>query len=131
MAETLLPTAAPAMRSGSTKTGRKVYVGIPRTSIAAGATTELAVPVLEDFKLARLYLSTVAQALDVGNIRIGTKPLNVSSNVISGNVFSEQSINNELSGYLATPGLGITLNVTNNTASAVVCGGGFLGWAAL
>jgi hypothetical protein len=127
----LLPGAAPSLRPGSKKTGRRVYIGIPISTIAIGATLDQNVPVLEDFKLNRGYLSVAAQVLDVGNIRVGTKPLNVSSNPISGNVFSEQSINNELSGYVATPGTGITLTVTNNTAAGVKLGGGFLGWAAL
>lgn len=129
--QSLLPTSAPNIRAGSGKTGRRVYVGVPITTIAAGASSDLAVPVLEEFKLNRLYLSVAAQALDVGNIRVGTRPLNVSSNPISGNVFSEQAINNELSGYVATPGTGITLSTTNGTAASVKLGGGFLGWAAL
>lgn len=127
----LLPGAAPAIRPGSTKTGRRVYIGIPITTITAGASVDLNVPVLEEFKLNRAYLSVAAQALDVSNIRVGTRPLNVSSNPISGNVFSEQAINNELSGYVATPGTGITLSSTNNTAASVKLGGGFFGWAAL
>jgi hypothetical protein len=127
----LLPGAAPSLRPGSTKTGRRVYIGIPVSTVGIAATLDQTVPVLEDFKLNRAYLSPAAQALDVGNIRVGTKPLNVSSNPISGNVFSEQAINNELSGYVASPGTGITLTVTNNTAAAVKLGGGFLGWAAL
>lgn len=129
--ETLLPNAAPQLRAGSQKTGRKVFVGVPITAIAAGASVDIPVPVLEEFKLARLYLSVAAQALLCANIRIGTKPLNVSANPISGNVFSEQSINNELSGYLASPGLGITLSLTNPTAASISASGGFLGWAAL
>lgn len=127
----LLPGAAPALRKGSTKTGRRVYVGIPTTTVGAGASVDQNVPVLEEFKLNRMYLSVAAQVFDVGNIRVGTRPLNVSANPISGNVFSEQAINNELSGYVATPGTGITLSVTNPSGAGVKLGGGFLGWAAL
>lgn len=127
----LLPGAAPSIRQGSTKTGRRVFIGIPISTIAAGASLDLNVPVLEEFKLNRAFLSVAAQALDVSNIRVGTRPLNVSSNPISGNVFSEQAINNELSGYVATPGTGITLSSTNNTVASVKLGGGFFGWAAL
>lgn len=115
----------------STANLRKVIVGIPITSIAAGATVDVPCGVLEPFRLDRPVLSAAAQALHVQNIRVGTKPLNVSSAPISGNAFSEQAINNELSGYTAQPGTGITLSVLNSTASAVVCSGGFFGWAAL
>lgn len=129
--QSLLPGAAPKIRAGSGKTGRRVFVGVPSASIAAGASLDQTVPVLEEFKLNRLYLSTAAQALNVNNVRVGTRPLNVSSNPVPGNIFSEQAINNELSGYVATPGTGITLSTTNPTVAAVVLGGGFLGWAAL
>lgn len=129
--QALLPGAAPKMRPGSTKTGRRVFIGVPKTAIAAGATAEIPVPVLEEFKLNRFNLSTPGQALDIGNIRVGTRPLNVSSNPISGNSFSEQAINSELSGYVATPGQGITITAINPTAASVTIGGGFFGWSAL
>lgn len=123
------PGAPPS--SGPTPNLRKVFVGIPITSIASVTSQDVACGVLEPFRLDRPVLSSAAQALHVANIRVGTKPLNVSSAPISGNVFSEQAINNELSGYTAQPGTGITLSVYNSTAGAVVASGGFLGWAAL
>jgi len=134
MAQSLLPNQAPTLRPGSTKTGRKVYIGIPVTSVAAAATADVECKVLEEFKLNRPFLGPAAQALLVNNIRVGTKPLNVSSNPISGNVFSEQAINNELSGYTANGNQAITINVTTPNAgggAAIILSGGFLGWAAL
>lgn len=130
-ASSLLPSSAPKMRPGSTKVGRRVYVGLPVTDILTLAAVDLAVPVLEEFRLNRLVLSVAAQALSIGNIRVGTRPLNVSANPISGNAFSEQAINNELSGYVASPGTGITLSASNPSGATIKLAGGFLGWAAL
>jgi hypothetical protein len=131
--QSLLPGAPPSgVRPSAPKNLRKVFVGIPvLAAIGAAASADVPVPVLEPFRLDRPVLSPDSQALLVNNIRVGTKPLNVSSNPISGNAFSEQAINNELSGYTAQPGTGITLSVTNPTAAGIVLKGGFLGWAAL
>lgn len=123
------PGAVP--QKGPTANLRKVFVGIPLTTITTLTTSDIACGVLEPFRMDRTVLSAAAQALHVSNIRTGTKPLNVSSSPISGNAFSEQALNNELSGYTAQPGTGITLTVYNSTAASVVCSGGFLGWAAL
>lgn len=123
------PGATPSR--GPTSNLRKVFVGIPLTTVATLTNVDIPCPVLEPFRLDRPLLSTAAQAVHVSNIRVGTKPLNVSSNPISGNAFSEQAINNELSGYTAQPGTGITLSVYNSTGASVVVSGGFLGWAAL
>lgn len=123
------PGATPSR--GPTANLRKVFVGIPLTTVTTLTTVDIACGVLEPFRMDRPVLSAAAQALHVSNIRTGTKPLNVSSAPISGNAFSEQAINNELSGYTAQPGTGITLTVYNSTGASVVCSGGFLGWAAL
>lgn len=123
------PGAVP--QRGPTSNLRKVFVGIPITTVATLTTSDITCGVLEPFRLDRPILSAAAQALHVQNIRTGTKPLNVSSAPISGNAFSEQAINSELSGYTAQPGTGITLTVYNSTAASVVASGGFLGWAAL
>jgi len=125
------PGSAP---SGVRKTAvnlRKTYAGMLAQAIAAGITTDVKCDVLEAFRMDRMYLSAAAQALLVGNIRVGTKPLNISPNPISGNVFSEQAIGNEMSGYTAQPGTGITVTFTNSTVASITTGGGFLGWAAL
>lgn len=117
--------------SGPTKNLRKVYAGIPPTDVAIGATVDVNCPVLEPFRMDQPILAPTAQVLLVGNIRVGTKPLNVSPNPISGNAFSEQALNSVLSGYTAQPGTGITITVTNKTAAIVNIQGGFIGWAAL
>jgi hypothetical protein len=108
---------------------RRVYVGLPVSSIAAGVTFDVLATVLEDFALERMFLSPAAQAFGVVNIRVGTKPLNVSASPISGNAFSEQAINNELSGYRAKANAAITVTLINNTVAAISVGGGFYGWA--
>jgi hypothetical protein len=128
-AQTRAPGAPP--RKGPTANLRKVYVGIPITSILTLTTIDLTCPVLEPFRMDQPVLSAVAQALHVTNIRTGTKPLNVSPNPISGNAFSEQALGSVLSGYTAQPGTGITFTVYNSTAATVVASGGFFGWASL
>jgi hypothetical protein len=123
------PGATPTR--GPTANLRKVFVGIPLTSMATLTSADITCPVLEPFRMDVPILSAAAQALHVANIRTGTKPLNVSPNPISGNAFSEQSINSLLSGYTAQPGTGITLSLYNSTGGTVVASGGFVGWAAL
>lgn len=108
---------------------RRLFAGIPSTSVAAAASNDVACNIAEPFRPDRLMLSVVAQALLVTNLRIGTKSMNVSSNPISGNCFSEQAVNNDLSGYTAQPGVGMLLSVNNPGASAVVLTGGFFGWS--
>jgi len=118
-------------RSGPTANLRKVFVGVPVQDVGIGATADITCPVLEPFRLDQPILATAAQVMGVGNIRTGTKPLNVSPNPMCGNAFSEQSVGSVLSGYTAQPGTGITLTLVNNTAAIVKSGGGFFGWAAL
>jgi hypothetical protein len=125
------PGSVPSSPKAPVSNLRKTYCGIPITSVTAGSSVDVSCPVSEPFRLDRPVLSAAAQALHVNNIRVGTKPLNISPNPISGNAFSEQAINNELSGYTAQPGVGITISVLNSTAGTVVLSGGFLGWAAL
>lgn len=108
---------------------QRIMAGLPRQSVAAGATGELAVNTSEPFRPERLVLSTAAQAFDVLNIRIGTKSLNVTSNPISGNCFSEQAIGTHVVGYTAQAGVGFVVSVQNNTAGAITSGGGVFGLA--
>lgn len=125
------PGVPQGVSPGAPGTLRRVICGIPITSIVAAATTDVTVTLSELFQLQKLMLSTASQALHVYQITTGTKPLNIARNPISGNAFSEQAINNDLSGYTAIPGTGITLTVFNSTASAVVLSGGFFGWSVL
>lgn len=106
---------------------QRVAAGVPRQTITAGASADLQITVSEPFRPDRIVLSTAAQALDVNNIKIGTKSLNVTSNPISGNCFSEQAINTFLQGYTAQPGVGFVLSVTNNTGASITSGGGVFG----
>jgi hypothetical protein len=119
----------PSGVSDNPGTIRRLVAGIPITSLATLITSDIQCNVSEPFRPDRLMLSTAAQALHVTRIQIGTKGMNVSSNPISGNCFSEQAINNDLSGYTATPGVGILLTVQNTTAATVVASGGFFGWS--
>jgi len=106
---------------------QRVAAGVPRQSVAAAATADLQITVSEPFRPDRIVLSTAAQALDVTNIKIGTKSLNVTSNPISGNCFSEQAINTFLQGYTAQPGVGFVISVQNNTGASITSGGGVFG----
>jgi len=108
---------------------RRLMCGIPITSYATTITADIICNVSEPFRPDRLMLSTAAQALHVTNLRVGTKSMNVSSNPVSGNCFSEQAINNDLSGYTALPGVGATLTLYNSTGATVVASGGFFGWS--
>jgi hypothetical protein len=108
---------------------QRILAGVPRQSVAAAASADLSIVVSEAFRPERIVLSTAAQALDVTNVRIGTKSLNVTSNPISGNVFSEQAIGTHVIGYTAQPGVGFVVSVTNNTVAAITTGGGVLGLA--
>jgi hypothetical protein len=125
------PGVPGGVQQGAAGTLRRVICGIPITTITTLATTDVTVTLSELFQLQKLMLSVAAQALHVSQITTGTKPLNIARNPISGNAFSEQAINNDLSGYTAVPGTGITLTVYNSTGSSVVLSGGFFGWSVL
>lgn len=128
-APNMVSPGTPQGLSQNNDTLRRLVCGIPITSIATLVTTDVTCNVTEPFRPDRLMLSTAGQALHVTRIQIGTKGLNVSSNPISGNCFSEQAINNDLSGYTAAPGVGILLTLYNSTAATVVGSGGFFGWS--
>jgi hypothetical protein len=106
---------------------QRVAAGLPRQAVAAAASADLQINVSEPFRPDRIVLSTAAQALDVTNVKIGTKSLNVTSNPISGNCFSEDAIGTDLQGYTAQPGVGFVISVTNNTAGSITTGGGTFG----
>jgi hypothetical protein len=106
---------------------QRIFAGVPRQAVAAGASADLQVTVSEPFRPDRIVLSTAAQALDVTNVRIGTKSLNVTSNPLSGNCFSEQAVGTHLQGYTAQAGVGFVISVQNNTAGSITTGGGVIG----
>jgi hypothetical protein len=106
---------------------RRIMAGIPRQAVAAAASADLTSTVTEPFKFERLMLSVAAQALDVTNIKIGMKSLNVTSNPISGNCFSEQANGSTLDGYTAQAGVGFIVSVVNNTVASITTGGGVFG----
>ncbi len=108
---------------------QRIMAGVPRQALAAAASVELSVTVSEPFRPERVVLSTAAQALDVNNIRIGTKSLNVTSNPLSGNCFHEQAVGTHVVGYTAQAGVGFTLALVNNTAGSITTGGGVFGLA--
>lgn len=110
---------------------QRLAAGVPRTAIAAAASADLTVTVQEAFRPDRVVLSVAAQALDVTNVKVGTKSLNVTSNPISGNCFSEQAIGTNLCGYTAQPGVGFVISCTNNTAASITSGGGVFGPSAV
>jgi hypothetical protein len=108
---------------------QRLAAGIPRSSIAAAGTYDAQITNSEPFRPDRIVLNTAAQALDVTNVRIGTKSLNVTSNPISGNCFAEDAVGTQLQGYTAQPGVGFVISFANNTAGAITTSGGVFGWA--
>lgn len=119
----------PRARQSMSGNIQRIMAGLPRQAITAGSSAELQVNTSEPFRPERLVLSTAAQALDVLNIRIGTKSLNVTSNPISGNCFSEQAIGTHVVGYTAQAGVGFVVSAQNNTAGSITSGGGVFGLA--
>jgi hypothetical protein len=114
-------------RKQNSNTIQKIFAGLPRQSIAAAGSADLTINVSDPFRPDRIVLSTAAQALDVTNVKIGTKSLNVTSNPISGNCFSEDAVGTGIQGYTAQPGVGFVISLTNNTAGAITTGGGVFG----
>ena len=106
---------------------RRIAAGVPKVAIAAAASADVNVACAEPFKPERLILSVAAQALDVTNIKIGTKSLNVTSSPISGNCFSQDALGSMLDGYTAQAGVGFTISFTNNTVASITTGGGAFG----
>lgn len=106
---------------------QRVVAGVPRQAVAAAASADLQISVSETFRPDRIILSVAAQALDVTNVKIGTKSLNVTSNPISGNCFAENAVGSFLQGYTAQPGVGFVISVTNNTVASITTGGGVFG----
>jgi len=113
-------------RAGSIQ---RLMAGIPRTIIAAAATAEVAVTVSEPFRPEILIFGDEGQLLDLNNLRIGTKSLNVTSNPISGNCFSPEALDTHIIGYTAQAGVGFVLSMQNNTASQYTFTGGCFGVA--
>lgn len=109
---------------------QRIMAGIPRISVPMSSTLEIPVSVSEPFRPERLVFSVAAQAMDLNNLRIGTKSLNVTSFPISGNCFSEQAIGTHVVGYTAQAGVGFVLSISNpSAAAAVIMGGGVFGLA--
>jgi hypothetical protein len=108
---------------------QRIMAGIPKVDVLTLATLELPVSVSEPFRPERLVFSVAAQALDLNNLRIGTKSLNVTSFPISGNCFSEQAIGTHVVGYTAQAGVGFVLSLFNSTAATIKSGGGVFGLA--
>jgi hypothetical protein len=106
---------------------QRVMAGIPQQSIAAGASFDATVNVSEEFRPDRIILNTASWALNVTNVRIGTKSLNVTSNPLSGECFARDSVGGYLQGYTAQGGVGFVIQFTNPTAGAIVCAGGVIG----
>lgn len=106
---------------------QRVAAGIPQSSLAAAAQAIVSIVVSEEFRPDRIVLSDAATALDVLDVSIGTKSLNVSSDPISGACFAKDAVGTYLSGYTAKPGVGFKIRFENNTAGAVVIAGGVFG----
>jgi len=129
MSGTQLVGAMPSAQQGPGGVVQRVACGIPRSSIAAAATYDATIVNQEPFRPDRIVLSTAAEALDVTNVRVGTKSLNLTSNPISGRCFAADAVNTQLQGYTATPGVGFVISFVNNTAGAITTSGGVFGWA--
>lgn len=104
------------------------FAGLTSSSLAAGGTVTTDCPIKTALRPDRLVLSAAAQALDVNDIVIGTVRLNVGSQAVPGNCFSEQAIGTRLKcAVTASPSVFPQVQFTNPTAGAVVIKGGFFG----
>ena len=106
---------------------QRVAAGVPRLSIAAGAQAVANIVVSEEFRPDRIILSDAALTLDVLDVSIGTKSLNVSSDPIAGACFARDAIGSHLAGYTAKPGVGFKIRFENNTAAAIDMTAGVFG----
>lgn len=106
---------------------QRVMAGVPQQAIAAGASFAANIVVSEAFRPDRIIVNTASWALNITNIRIGTKALNVTSNPVSGECFARDSVGGYLQGYTAQPGVGFTIEFTNPTAASITCSGGVIG----
>jgi hypothetical protein len=107
------------------------FVGIPTQTIgASAANVGIQVPVLRNIRPDRLVIDRVqAASLNVNNIAIGTISLNASANPVPADMFAPDAVGTSIR-FLATasPSVGITLTVTNRTATAVTnFSAGFIG----
>lgn len=109
----------------------RVMSGLPRTAIAAAASADCSVIPTDPFKPESLILSAAAQGLDVTQFKIGSKPLNITSNPMPGNAFAENAVGTRIEGYTAQTGVGFTVSFTNNTVASITTGGVVFGWAAV
>jgi hypothetical protein len=108
---------------------QRIMAGIPRTVLVGGTTAEVAVTVSEPFRPEILIFADDATLLDLNNLRIGTKSLNVTSNPVSGNCFQSEAIDTHIIGYTAQAGVGFVLSVANNTLGNLTLTGGCFGVA--
>jgi hypothetical protein len=119
--------AAQGVRQMGNNSLQRVMAGIPQTSIAAAGVNDATINVSDPFRPDRIILNTASWALNVTNVRIGTKSLNVSSSPLSGECFARDSVGGYLQGYTAQPGVGFVISFTNPTAGAITCAGGVIG----
>lgn len=106
---------------------QRVMAGIPQASLAAAGNVDSQITVSEAFRPDRIILDTASWALNVTNVRIGTKSLNVTSNPLAGECFARDSVGGYLQGYTAQPGVGFIISFSNPTAGALTPRGGIIG----
>jgi hypothetical protein len=108
-----------------------LFAGIPTSQdVPANGTLVLNVGVKDPFRPDRLILSTAAQALDIIDIRVGTRSQNTGTGTIPGEVFANDTTYVRINGDTAQPGVGIDITFANTTVAAITPSGTFVGKAA-
>jgi hypothetical protein len=106
---------------------RRQLVQIPPTSVAAGAAAQIPINVTNFCKAKRLVIpSAIAADFDINQIRVGADDQFVgTAGSIPAQCFTEVSMDTWIDFKEFEPGVGVSMNVTNNSAAAVTFSGAF------
>lgn len=106
----------------------KSFVGVPPTTILAGATAEIQVDVQREMRPDRFMIQQPFGRFLVRDIRVGTVSLNASPNPVPDECFGPHAVGVSIRATMtATPSVGIQLVVTNTAAQAEILRGAFFG----
>jgi hypothetical protein len=110
---------------------RRQIAPIPATPIAPGATANISIRPQRAIRVQRLVLqSTVSPSqLLITDITVGARPQFVNAGAVPVGVFAANAFDVELRGDTASPGIEITLTVTNPSAAAETLAGAIIGEA--
>ena len=104
----------------------------PRTSVAAATTTTVTAFPQRKFRTQRfIFASAVAASFTVDELKIGQESMLVQTGNIPAQVFSELGVGVALHGYVATPGITISLTCTNTSGASAFISAAIIGAAAV